>query len=100
MSKTTKKYGKPTFIATVRSEIPSKPSERVLWGWKKLDEYAQREFTKNYNNLTSAQKSALHYNINDGKYDKPKEKKNAVVKTEAVGESGSSTTAPDVPVVA
>jgi hypothetical protein len=74
MSKTTKKYGKPTLVATVRSEITSKPSERVLWGWKKLDEYAQREFTKNYDNLTSAQKSALHYNINDGKYDKPEVK--------------------------
>ena len=64
MSKTTKKYGKPTFVA----------SERVLWGWKRLDEYAQREFNKNYDNLKDAQKSALHYNINDGKYDKPEEK--------------------------
>ena len=64
MSKTTKKYGKPTFVA----------SERVLWGWKRLDEYAQREFNKNYDNLKDAQKSALHYNINDGKYDKPEAK--------------------------
>ena len=65
MSKTTQKYGKPTFVAWIRSEIPTGPSERVLWGWKKLDEYSQREFTKNYDNLTDAQKSALHYNINE-----------------------------------
>jgi hypothetical protein len=64
VSKTTKKYGKPTFVA----------SERVLWGWKRLDEYAQREFNKNYDNLKDAQKSALHYNINDGKYDTPEVK--------------------------
>ncbi len=74
MSKTTQKYGKPKYVITVKSELPSGPSDRVLWGWKKLDEYAQREFHKNYDNLSSGQKSTLHVNINEGKYDKPEEK--------------------------
>lgn len=73
MSTTTQKYGKPTFTATIGVDATVEASDRVKWGWKKLDEYTKKEYGSKgihkYDHLSDKQKTELHTNINLGKYD-------------------------------
>jgi hypothetical protein len=68
MSKTTEKYGKPTFVAHTRTEANPQPTRRLKKQWARLDEYANKEFGKPYDALNDKQKVELHYNVKIGKY--------------------------------
>lgn len=68
MSKSTKRYGKVLYRLTSTVESDPQPSKKLLKQWAELDEFAQKEFGKLYDQLTERQKSELHFNIKDGKY--------------------------------
>jgi hypothetical protein len=68
MNKTTRKYGKPLYVITLRCIWGEKPPDSVLRNWARLDKYAQLDHHKNYDSLTDAQKVQIHYNLNAGIY--------------------------------
>lgn len=69
MSKTTDRYGKPTFVARIAIDANPKPTNRMRRQERKWNECAEKAFGKPYAALTDRQKTQLHYDINTGKFD-------------------------------
>ena len=70
MSKSNNRYGKTLYTMRLALDANPQPNPKLIAQWRRLDEYAIKEYGRRYDELKSNEKVQLHFNINTKVYEK------------------------------